>query len=318
MTFGAAWQNLEEMINGWIAAIPNLIIGAAIFLLMYILSRLVRRMVLRVVTRATLPPTAQLIFGRLSQWSIIFLGMLVSLLVMFPSFNAGQLINLLGIGGVAIGFAFRDIVQNFLAGVLILLTQPFRIEDQIVVDNYEGTVEDIQTRATFIRTYDGRRVVIPNSDLFTRSVTVNTAFPVRRSQADIAIGYGDDIERASAIMLDAISKIDAVLSEPSPDVLVHSLADYAVVLRLRWWTDSRRGDVVQVENRALRTVKTELSAAGIDMPFPTQQILFHDQTEESDGDRSRQREGWPAAPDSNPAPSRLGQAIAALDPSASP
>jgi small conductance mechanosensitive channel len=318
MTFGAAWQNLEEMINGWIAAIPNLIIGAAIFLLMYILSRLVRRMVLRVVTRATLPPTAQLIFGRLSQWSIIFLGMLVSLLVMFPSFNAGQLINLLGIGGVAIGFAFRDIVQNFLAGVLILLTQPFRIEDQIVVDNYEGTVEDIQTRATFIRTYDGRRVVIPNSDLFTRSVTVNTAFPVRRSQADIAIGYGDDIERASAIMLDAISKIDAVLSEPSPDVLVHSLADYAVVLRLRWWTDSRRGDVVQVENRALRTVKTELSAAGIDMPFPTQQILFHDQTEESDGDRSRQREGWPAAPESNPAPSRLGQAIAALDPSASP
>ncbi|MGA9531654.1 MAG: mechanosensitive ion channel [Anaerolineales bacterium] len=316
MTFGAAWQNLEEMINGWIAAVPNLIIGAVIFMLMYLLSKFVRRLVLRVVTRAMLPPTAQLVFGRLSQWSIIFLGMLVSLLVMFPSFNAGQLINLLGIGGVAIGFAFRDIVQNFLAGILILLTQPFRINDQIIVDDYEGTVEDIQTRATFIRTYDGRRVVIPNSDLFTRSVTVNTAFPVRRSQADIGIGYGDDIERARRVMLDAVSQIDAILSKPAPDVLVASLADSAVILRLRWWTESRRGDVVEVGNRVLETVKADLSAAGIDMPFPTQQILFHDQTEETDGDRSRQREGWPAASDSNPAPSRLGQAIASLSPSA--
>jgi small conductance mechanosensitive channel len=312
MTFGTAWQNLEAMFNSWIASLPTLLVAAAIFLVMFLLSRLVRRVVLRLVARAALPPTARIVFGRLSQWSVVFLGMLISLLILFPSFNAGQLINLLGIGGVAIGFAFRDIVQNFLAGILILLTQPFRIGDQIVVDTYEGTVEDIQTRATFIRTYDGRRVVIPNSDLFTRSVTVNTAFPVRRSRADIGIGYGDDIGEARRILLDAVREVPAILSEPPPDVLVSSLAEYAVVLRLRWWTDSRRADVVQVGDQVLQTVKSRLSAAGIDLPFPTHQILFHDQTEETDGDRSRQREGWPATTDGTPASSRLEQAVASL------
>ena len=95
-------------------------------------------------------------------------------MIAIPSFQPAQLIQLLGISGVAIGFAFLDILQNFLAGILILLTEPFRLGDQIVVGGYEGTVEEIETRATSIRTYDGRRVVIPNSNLFTESVTVNT------------------------------------------------------------------------------------------------------------------------------------------------
>jgi small conductance mechanosensitive channel len=102
----------------------------------------------------------------------------------------------LGIGGIAIGFAFRDIAQNFLAGILLLLTQRFRIGDQIIVSGFEGTVEDIQTRATFIRMYDGRRVVIPNTNLFIESVTVNTATELRRSEYDVGISYAADIDLA--------------------------------------------------------------------------------------------------------------------------
>jgi uncharacterized membrane protein len=108
---------------------------------------------------------------------------------------------------VAIGFAFRDILQNFLAGILLLLTEPFRIDDQIIVKEFEGTVEDIQTRATMIRTYDGRRIVIPNAELFTESVIVNTAFEKRRLEYDVGIGYGDDIERAKALILEAIAGV---------------------------------------------------------------------------------------------------------------
>jgi len=84
-----------------------------------------------------------------------------------PFFPASDLIKILGISGVAIGFAFQNILQNFLAGLLLLWAEPFRIGDEIKLDNYEGSVEEIQTRATFIKTYDGRRVVIPNADLFT-------------------------------------------------------------------------------------------------------------------------------------------------------
>jgi len=108
------------------------------------------------------------------------LGFLVAASIVAPSFQAADLIKILGIGGVAIGFAFQNILQNFLAGLLLLWGEPFRVGDEIKIDSYEGTVEDIQTRATIIKTYDERQVVIPNADLFTHSVIVNTAHDLRR------------------------------------------------------------------------------------------------------------------------------------------
>jgi small conductance mechanosensitive channel len=148
-------------------------------------------------------------------------------------------VSTLGIGGVALGFAFKDIFQNFVAGILLLVGQPFRVGDQIRMGEHEGTVDEILTRATYLKTYDGRRVIIPNSDLFTNAVTVNTAFATRRMEYDIGIGYGDDIEAARAIVLGVLGSIDGVLPDPKADVIVVALADSTVVLRARWWSSSR-------------------------------------------------------------------------------
>ncbi|MEX5538851.1 mechanosensitive ion channel domain-containing protein, partial [Pseudomonas syringae] len=87
--------------------------------------------------------------------------------IAIPGFTPGQLMSALGIGSVAIGFAFKDIFQNLLSGILILLSEPFRIGDAIVCNGLEGTVEDIQIRATTLRSYDGRRLVIPNATVYT-------------------------------------------------------------------------------------------------------------------------------------------------------
>lgn len=227
-----------------------------------------------------------MVLGRLSQGIVILVGLFIALSIVIPTFRAGDLIQLLGISGVAIGFAFRDILQNFLAGILILLTEPFRIDDQIVFKDFEGTVENIETRATTIRTYDGRRIVIPNSELFTNSVTVNTAFENRRLEYDVGIGYGDDIARAKELMLEAIHSVDGVLQDPAPDVLVVELAESTVNIRARWWIKPpRRSDSLDARDQVLTAIKNKLVTNGIDLPFPTQQILFHDQTEETDGDR---------------------------------
>jgi small-conductance mechanosensitive channel len=228
------------------------------------------------------------------RWTVMLVGLLVALSVALPTFRAGDLVQLLGISSVAIGFAFKDILQNFLAGVLLLITQPFRLNDQIVFREYEGTVEQIQTRATLLRTYDGRLIVIPNAQLFTESVVVNTGFDRRRLEADVGIGMGDDIEKARDLILQSIHRVPGVLQEPGPDVLVVRLADFSVVLRARWWIEPpRRANALDLQDRVLATIKQTLTDNGIDLPFPTQQVLFHDQTEETDGDRARQREGWP-------------------------
>ncbi len=296
-----AWTKILTLANGFVAAVPNIVIACLVFALFYYVARQTRLLVRRVTESHRRTHSVGLVLGRLAQGAIVMIGALIGLTVVFPSFNVSSLINLLGISTVAIGFAFRDIFQNFLAGILLLLAEPFRIGDQIVVKEFEGTVQDIQTRATTINTYDGRRVVIPNSELFTEAVTVNTAYDQRRCEYDIGVGYGDDLDRAKAIILDTVRGVDGVQDEPPAEVFVVDIAASTINVRVWWWVQppSRR-NVLLVQDRVLIAVKNALTENGIDLPYATQTVLLHDQTEDTDGDRARQREGWPAGRETPP------------------
>ncbi|MFB2981824.1 mechanosensitive ion channel family protein [Microseira sp. BLCC-F43] len=309
----AVWDKIQSMINDFIVLLPNMVLALIVFAIFFFVGRAIKRLVRRVTRNHRQARNLGLVLGRLAQGITVLVGLFVALSIVIPTFRAGDLVQLLGISGVAIGFAFRDILQNFLAGILILLTEPFRINDQIVFKDFEGTVENIETRATTIKTYDGRRIVIPNAELFTNSVTVNTAFDKRRMEYDIGIGYGDDIDRAKHLMLEAMHSVEQVLKDPAPDVLVMDLAESTVNIRARWWINPPRwADALDSRDKVLSAIKKKLIANGIDLPFPTQQILFHDQTEETDGDRSRQREGWPAGNGEVPKPRSIGGSLRKL------
>ncbi len=309
MDFSQAWKTLSNMGNETIARLPQLILALIVFIIFYFVGKVIKMIVARLTEQRRRAKNLGLVLSRLAQGGIIITGLLLSLIIIFPSFKPGDLIQLLGISSVAIGFAFRDILQNFLAGILLLLTEPFKLGDQIVFNNFEGTVEDIQTRATIIKTYDGRRIVIPNGNLFTNAVTVNTAFEKRRLEYDVGIGYGDDIDQTKTLILEAIRDIKGVLTDPAPDVLVVALADFSVNLRVRWWVEPpRRKDALELQDQVLSVIKKILNENGIDMPFPTSQILFHNQTEGTDGNRSRQREGWPTGKADLPRPRSIEDA----------
>ncbi len=300
ISLSAATDKIAGMITGAIALLPNLIIGTIVFAIFWVLGKFIRGFVKKQ-TRDRDTRNVGLVFGRLIQGGMVILGFLIAATIIFPSFNPADALATLGIGGVAIGFAFKDILQNFLAGILILLTEPFTLDDQIIFNDYEGTVEHIETRATTIRTYDGRRVVIPNAELFTNAVMVNTAYDRRRLQYDIGIGYGDDIAKAKKVIMEVLNEHAESLSDPQPEALVVELADSTINIRARWWIEPpRRADFMKSQDWVLENICNRLVAAGIDLPFPTQQVLFHDQTEETDGDRANQREGWPVQPDGSP------------------
>ncbi|RUR83526.1 mechanosensitive ion channel family protein [Chlorogloeopsis fritschii PCC 9212] len=308
-----AWQKVQAMVNGFFALLPNIVLALIVFVIFFFVARTIKQVVKRLTSNRRHARNLGMVLGRLAQGATILLGLFISLTIVIPTLRAGDLVQLLGISGVAIGFAFRDILQNFLAGILILLTEPFQIGDQIVFKNFEGTVENIETRATTIKTYDGRRIVIPNSELFTNSVQVNTAFDHRRLEYDVGIGYGDDIDRAKQLILEAMHETEGVLREPAPDALVMELAESTVNIRARWWIQPpRRADALDARDKVLTAIKKKLIANGIDLPFPTQQILFHDQTEETDGDRSRQREGWPAGKGKVPKPRSISDSLRKL------
>lgn len=298
----AAWERLQNIWQGFVAFLPNLAFGLFVYFVVYLFALGVGRGVARVATRSGQPRHIVKIFSRLGRGAVNLIGAIIALSVVLPSLDAASVFGALGIGSVAVGFAAKDIFQNLLAGILLLVTRPFHIGDQIVSGPHEGTVEDIQIRATLLRTYDSRRVVIPNSELYTNRVVVNTAYEARRIHLMISIGVSDDVATASAVILAEIAKIERVLSEPTPAVLFQGLGDFGVNLEVRYWIQPTiMREVVESTDEVYRAIAPALTAAGIDMPFPTYQILFHDQTEETDGERGQQREGWPP-PKEAPAP----------------
>jgi small conductance mechanosensitive channel len=148
--------------------------------------------------------------------------------------------------------------------------------------------------------------------LINGTVIVNTAFGVRLLQYDLVIGNGDSIDDAKKVILDVIRGTAGVATDPAPDVLVTGYADNGLALRMRWWINPpRRADALDASDVILAGVKNALAKAGIDLPFPTQQFLFHDQTEATDGDRRTQREGWPSGDREVPAPRPVAAAIMA-------
>ncbi|MFC1457982.1 mechanosensitive ion channel family protein [Microvirga arabica] len=300
-------ERIEGFITGFWWILPNLGIALVVFLIFLAVAWGVRAGVSRFFHHRGRPDLAALLAG-FARWSIIALGLLVVATIVFPSVKPADVLATLGIGSIAIGFAFKDILQNWLAGLLILLRQPFRQGDQIVVGKHEGTVERIEARATLIRTYDGKRVIIPNSSVYTESVTVNTAFGQRRSEYDVGIGYGDDVRKACEVIRNVLKEVPGVAPAPAPEAIPWELAGSSINIRVRWWTEPHQADVVHARGEVIYAVREALAEAGIDLPFPTNVVLLHDQTEEADGDRTRQREGWPAG-DNPPAPRHLNEVV---------
>jgi small-conductance mechanosensitive channel len=237
------------------------------------------------------------ILGKFVKTIVLVVGVFISLTIVVPSLNASNLVAGLGVGSVAIGFAFKDILQNWLAGLLILINQPFDIGDQIIVNGYEGTVERIETRATIIKTYDGQKAVIPNSDIYTNAFLVKTAYESRRSQYDVGIGYGDDADEACKVIMNVLNSLDGVEKNPAPEAFPWDLSASWVAIRVRWWTSNNGGNVVKNKSDIIKNIKKALDEAHIDMPYETKVHLFHDQTEERDGKPGHQREGWPSPKD---------------------
>lgn len=261
--FHNALTQAQGIANDVITLLPNLLFAAVILLISYIIGRYIAKAIRALNHRAGQNANVGLLLGRMAVYVVTIFGSLVALSVVFPSFKAKDLIQVLGIGGVAVGFAFKDIFQNFLAGVIILVSRPFRIGDTIAVKGFEGTVEDIQTRATMIRTYDNQRIVIPNSTVFTEEVKVITAYDNRRIEIEFSLDFGTDLDVAKAAIQKVLESVDGIDKSPAPDVLTMNFMDVGVQLRVRFWVSPEKANVLVVRDHVMTGFKAALDEAGV-------------------------------------------------------
>jgi small conductance mechanosensitive channel len=266
-----AWVTVDRMISGFFRALPSLLIAAVVFTGFVFLSGFVRK---AVIWRSPNHKNVGLVLGRIAQWGILFVGVLIFAAIAIPSVQPSNVLSVLGIGSVAIGFAFKEILQNFLAGILLLLRQTFKIGDVITYKEFEDTVEDVETSSTRIRTRDGRRVIIPNSEIFTNALTVNTAGDTRRAEVEFRVDYEADLNGVRDVVMQAARALPEVLDEPAPEMAVIDLDPAAVLLRVRFSCNSRHVFAAQTALR--ERLKAGLQAQRVPIAISANATRFVD------------------------------------------
>jgi small conductance mechanosensitive channel len=265
-------NSFSDLLVSLLKWLPRLAGVIVLLLLFALFARFNRWAVKSVTARTRLDSNIRRLLREIVYYGTWIIGILAILSTL--GLEWGSIATTLGISGFILGFAFKDILSHFFAGLMILLGRQFHIGDQIVIKEYEGTVERIELRALYLRTYDNRLVIIPNGDVFTSIVTSNTASPLRRREFLLGIGCNNNIAEAQAVILETLRGVEGVAEEPAPDVLVDALTASTINLRALFYTASKRADYMRVGSECMRRVKEDLDLNHISMPTDIQTIVI--------------------------------------------
>lgn len=246
-------------------AVPRVGVALAIVFVGWVLARGLRWLLHRRFSKTQTTSFAN-VMSKIASWIFVFVVILVAVAVTFPSVKPVDLLAGLGFFSVAVGFAFQDILENTLSGILLLFRQPFRAGDQITVMDRSGTVQGITIRETKLTTYDGELVVIPNRDVYKNVIDVHTHHRHHRLEFVVGIAYENDPSEAIEVIQEALSRVEHVRREPAPLAMVSELGVSTVDITVYFWSDAHRLASLTTRDAAIRAVKQALDRAGIEMP----------------------------------------------------
>lgn len=260
-----------RLVESAIIIIPRALAALLVIGLFWGLASGVRALMRVIFRRIVDDLTVENLIKQVGYYAVWILGFIVALDAF--GFDPQTVATGLGLTSLALGFALKDILSNFISGILILVLRPFELGDQIIVGDTEGNVERIELRATQIRTYDGRVVLVPNAEVFTSRITNNTAAPIRRSSVTLFFGYDSDLTRAIRVMEEAAQSTSGVLTDPEVSVRIRELGQDDIIVEVRFWTDSRRSDFIATTSTVRASIVAALKNAGIGLPEPDVRIL---------------------------------------------
>ncbi len=275
-----SWTELaQDYAEASVRTMPTILASMAVLAIFFFLSKVGRKSATALAEKFIDDSSLQNLAGTVAGVAITAIGLFAAATILFPGLRAGDLVAVLGLSSVAIGFAFKDIFQNFLAGILLLLQRPFVVGDQIELQGYSGTIEHIDIRSTSLRSYGGELVVIPNADVYSCAVTVHTDNDTRRTTFETGIGYDEDINKGREVILDAVKQCDLVLDNPAPRVIVGGHGDSSVDFKVQYWTKSDRRSETLARDQVATDVKYALDDADIEIPYPYRTVEFFDKSD---------------------------------------
>ena len=270
-------KSLTKLYQDFLLRLPFLVAGFGILIATWLASKVIKYVLARVLdAQKRIRPSLRDLIKQLVAISIWIIGLLLATVVIFPGMTPAKALTVLGLGSVAIGFAFKDIFENFFAGVLILWRYPIERGDVIEHAGNVGKVEEITIRNTLIRKPDGELVVAPNASLFKSNVEVLTNRPKRRVRIMCGVAYSEDIGEAREIIRSAVASCQSVNGKKSVEVFANEFADSSINFEVAWWTGSAPVDLRRSRDEVIEAIKKALDGASIEIPFPYTTLTFNE------------------------------------------
>ena len=268
-------QSLQDLLASFILFLPKVLVSLMVLIATLVLASLLTRMAQRAMERRQVAPEAISVVPKLVRWGVIMLGVTVALQQV--DFNVTAFLTGLGVLGFTVGFAIQDVSKNLVAGLLILLQQPFSIGDGVSIGDYSGSVQAVSLRATEIRTWDGKYVLIPNADVFSKAITNFSRDSRRRLDLTLGVAYDTDLEAARRAALEAITSIEGVQSDPAPKLVFSAFGASSIDFTIYYWIDTTQVGLFDAKDAAVLRIKRGFEEVGIEIPYPTQTVYLQRQ-----------------------------------------
>lgn len=264
----------EALLRAFLQRLPELAIAAALLAVTPLVARYVRSAITAVMRRAHLREALITLGTNLAGILVWLFALAAAVVIVFPSVTPSQFIAGLGVGSIAVGFAFKDVFENFLAGVFILAREKMQIGDVIECEGVYGRIEAILIRETHVRRVDGELVIVPNSLLFQKPLRIQTDIPQIRQELIVGVDYATDLSHAKHVLLQALSGCKNVVKEEEMAAMCIAFGASSIDFKLLWWCDSQpKAQRIAFDEVAL-AVKSALDTAGIAIPFPQSTLSF--------------------------------------------
>ena len=270
----AIWYEAEQYWQSFIERLPMIGIGLTLLVIIILIARPLSQLLIRPITVVSSSLLIKVVTRRLVNFLIILFGFYLFLRFAGLSEFAIAILSGTGVLGLIIGFAFKDIAENFISSLLLSVQKPFKIDDVIEIDGRIGVVKQVTARATTLVDFNGDHIQIPNATVYKNVIRNLTANPKSRGQFIIGIGYDSSIVQAQQLAMKELDNTDAVLKNPEPQVLVDVLASSTINLKVYFWIDTHQYSIHKVASFLMRTIMREFEQQGISMPDDAREIIF--------------------------------------------
>ncbi|MFT5224139.1 MAG: small conductance mechanosensitive channel [Glaciecola sp.] len=267
-------DSVAEIRDAFVEHLPLYVLALIVFVLGVIVVRQMMKGLDRGMARARVDASVQTLTHQLLRAALLFGLLLIALSVAGIEVKAA--LATLGLAGLALAFALQNILENFIAGILILIRRPFKIGDLVIAHDYEGTVQDINLRVTRLHTVDGEVHLVPNAHVFSNPITNLSELGARRTAVTVGVDYRDDHTAVPGLLQPVVAGLEGILTLPAPDVMLLELADSSVNFRIRFWTLPDNATVVETSALVLSAVKSTLQEAGMTIPWPIRTLANDD------------------------------------------